>query len=148
MSGRRAWCLLALALCGAARAEGQEIRHELGLQGIVLAGEATSVGGGGYWAVRPSARARISLFAGGGRVDGRGFGRGEVLAHFLLAPAKRRGVEPYLAGGLALDHATRTDLRIVALLGIEGRPGARRGWIVEGGVGGGWRFAAGWRWRH
>jgi len=147
MSPRTAWLLLALALGGGRRAQGQGIRRELGLEGIALVGDATAIGGGGYWAVRPSTRARVSLFAGGGRVDGRGFARGELLAHFLLAPARRRGAAPYLAGGLALDAARRTEVRIVALLGFEGRPGARQGWIVEGGIGGGWRFAAGWRWR-
>ena len=147
MSGRHALLLMAITVAGGERAQGQGVHRELGVQGLVLVGDATAIGVGGYWGVRPTARARISLMAGGGSLTGRGFARGELLTHFLLAPAKRQGAALYVAGGLALDAASRTDARIVALVGIEGRPGARRGWIVEGGVGGGWRFAAGWRWR-
>ena len=137
--------LLALALPATGAAQG--IHRELGVEAISLLGDRDAVGGGVFAAVRPGARARISLLAAGGGVAGRGFARGELLAHFLLAPGKRRGVAPYLAGGLAVMTASRTDARIVALLGFEGRPGARTGWVVEGGVGGGWRVAAGWRWR-
>lgn len=149
MSGRpvRTAVLLIMATLGARAVRAQTIHRELGLQEITLFGDRVAVGAGGYWAARPSTRARVSLFAGGGRVAGRGFARGELLAHFLLAPGKRRGAAPYVAGGLAVDAAARTEARLVAVLGLEGRPGARAGWVVEGGVGGGWRVSAGWRWR-
>ena len=149
MSGRpaRTAVLLVITVLGARAATAQTIHRELGLQAITLFGDETAVGAGGYGAIRPGARARVSLFAGGGRVAGRDFARGELLAHFLLAPGQRRGAAPYVAGGLAVDAAARTEARIVAVLGLEGRPGARTGWVVEGGVGGGWRLAAGWRWR-
>ena len=149
MSSRpaRTAVLLILTVLGARAATAQAIHRELGLQAIALFGDETAVGAGGYGAIRPGARARVSLFAGGGRVAGRGFARGELLAHFLLAPGQRHGAAPYVAAGLAVDAAARTEARIVAVLGLEGRPGARAGWVVEGGVGGGWRLAAGWRWR-
>jgi hypothetical protein len=147
MSARARGLLLALVVLGPVPVAAQGIRRELGVQAIALAGSRSEWGGGVFGGLRPSTRARVSLFLGGGAVDQRAFARGELLAHFLLAPALRRGMAPYVAGGLALDVADRTDARIVALAGIEGAPGARRGWIVEAGVGGGWRFAAGWRWR-
>ena len=36
---------------------------------------------------------------------------------------------------------------LVVAIGLEGRPGARAGWFVEAGVGGGARLALGYRWR-
>lgn len=147
MSARACGFLLVLAALAPLPAAAQGIRREFGVQAITLLGRQGEWGAGLFGGVRPSTRARVSLFLGGGEVDRRGFARGELLADFLLAPGRKRGMTPYLAGGLAVDAAGRAEARIVALAGIEGDPGARRGWIVEAGVGGGWRFAAGWRWR-
>ena len=129
------------------RGAAQGIHRELGIEALALLGDRTAAGGGLFFAIRPGSRARLSLLAAGGEVSGRGFARGELLGHFLLAPGQRRGIAPYVAGGVAVMSAGRTDTRIVALLGLEGRPGARQGWVLEGGVGGGWRLVAGWRWR-
>lgn len=125
----------------------QSLHSELGLQAYTLFGNADQVGGGLLVARRAGPRGRISLFAGAGNREGRVTGRGEVLVHLLVSPGRRRGAAPYLAGGLGLDVADRTEARLVALVGLEGSPGARRGWVLEGGVGGGWRVVAGWRWR-
>ena len=125
----------------------QQIRREVGVQAYALLGDADRIGGGLYGALRVGPRARLSLFTGLGGGDGNTAGRVETLAHFLLAPGRKQGAGFYLAGGLAADVAERTEARIVALVGVEGRPGARGGWMLEAGVGGGWRVAAGRRWR-
>ena len=146
MSRRWVGVLLTLSAMGP-RLSAQTIRSELGAQANALLGDADRGGGGLYLARRAGPRGRISLFAGAGSGEGGASGRGELLAHLLVSPARRRGVAPYLAGGLGLDIADRTEARLVALIGFEGSPGGRRGWVLEGGVGGGWRLVAGWRWR-
>ena len=142
--------LLGLALCAALgpRLSAQTVRSELGVQAYTLLGDAGRGGAGLYVARRAGPRGRVSLFAGGGGGKGGVSGRGEALVHLLVAPGRLRGAAPYLAGGLGIDLADRSEARLVVLVGLEGGPGARRGWVLEGGVGGGWRVAAGWRWRH
>jgi len=41
----------------------------------------------------------------------------------------------------------RLTLALLLTAGLEQNPGARRGWAMELGVGGGVRFAVGYRWR-
>ncbi|HVX87782.1 MAG TPA: hypothetical protein VG940_02560 [Gemmatimonadales bacterium] len=125
----------------------QRIGREFGVQGYALLGDADQAGGGLFVARRAGPRGRISFFAGAGGGGQRVTGRGEALVHLLVAPGRRRGAAPYLAGGLGLDVATRSEARLVAVVGLEGSPGARQGWVIEAGVGGGWRLSAGWRWR-
>ncbi|HTK55305.1 MAG TPA: hypothetical protein VL295_00660 [Gemmatimonadales bacterium] len=139
--------VLVQTLAPGSRLWAQTIRSELGIQAYGLFGDADGGGGGLYLAHRAGPRGRISLFAGAGGGEGGASGRAEALVHLLVSPARRRGAAPYLAGGLGLDIADRTEARLVALIGLEGSPGGRRGWVLEGGVGGGWRLAAGWRWR-
>lgn len=140
------WLAL-LVVVGGTPLQAQGVRSELGLQGYGLFGEADRGGAGLYLARRVGPRMRLSLFGGAGGGDGGASGRGEALVHLLVAPSRRRGAAPYLAGGLGLDVADRSEARLVALVGLEGSPGGRGGWVLEGGVGGGWRLAAGWRWR-
>jgi len=103
-------------------------------------------GGVGY--ARRAGRARLAVNVSAGSLDGVFAGRGEVLAGFLLTPARRRGAGIYAAGGVAvITTRTTTAERLVATLGVEGTPGGRSGWYVEAGVGGGVRVAAGFRWR-
>ena len=148
---RRRWMVpTAVVLLGSAlgsRLSAQTIRSELGVQAYALLGDADRGGAGLYVARRAGPRGRISLFAGAAGDDGGASGRGEALVHLLVSPGRRRGAAPYLAGGLGVDVADRTEARLVALVGLEGSPGGRQGWVLEGGVGGGWRLAAGWRWR-
>lgn len=146
MSLRWVGILLAASTFGA-RLSAQTVRSEFGVQGYALLGDADRGGAGLYLARRAGPRGRISLFAGAGGGEGGASGRGEALVHLLVSPGRRRGAAPYLAGGLGVDVAGRTEARLVALIGLEGSPGGRRGWVLEGGVGGGWRLAAGWRWR-
>jgi hypothetical protein len=121
--------------------------REFGVAGVVTASDPALMVGGGYAALRTSRRTRVSVGAGLGASDGHTAWRGELLAHFLLNPARRRGAGVYGAGGLAVVGGPVDQGYLVLTLGLEARPGARSGWFVEAGVGGGARLAAGLRWR-
>ena len=139
--------VLAAALgLGGAPVAAQQVT-ELGVMGIATASDPTLAVAGGYGAIRTSQRTRISAGLGAGASGGRAAWRGELLAHFLLNPTRRWGVGVYGAGGLAVVGGTVDQGYLVLTLGLEGRPGARSGWFVEAGVGGGARLAAGVRWR-
>jgi hypothetical protein len=120
---------------------------ELGAQVTVLAAKPGSMVGGAYGAIRTSLRTRISVAAGVGGALGETVARGELLAHFLLNPTGQRGWAPYVAGGVAVESAPVSEGFVVLTLGLESRPGARSGWFVEAGVGGGARVAVGFRYR-
>ena len=120
---------------------------ELGVQATALAANPGSMVGGIYAALRTSSRTRISIGAGVGAALGRAVVRGELLAHFLLNPTRRRGVAPYVAGGVALESEPVEEGYVVLTLGLESQPGAKSGWFVEAGVGGGARVAVGFRYR-
>ena len=143
--------VLAVVLLGSmlrsAGLQAQRIHRELGIEAYTLRATPDRVGGALYAAWRVSSRARVSLLGGMDGGEAGTVGRAEALVHFLLAPDRTRGVGIYGAGGLAADIVGRTEARLVALVGVEQAPGARQGWMMEAGVGGGWRFAAGWRWR-
>lgn len=141
------WLLALFTAAAPQRLSAQGITREIGVQAYALLGDADQVGGGLFVARRAGPRGRISIFGGAGDRAGEVTGRGEALVHLLVAPRKPGGVAPYLAGGLGVDVADRTEARLVAVVGLEARPGARRGWVLEVGVGGGWRLSAGWRWR-
>ena len=121
---------------------------ELGVQAIALAADPGSVVGGVYAALRTSSRTRVSIGAGVGAAEGEAVVRGELLAHFLLNPTRRRGIAPYVAGGVAVESGPVEEGYLVLTLGLESRPGMRSGWFVEAGVGGGARLALGFRYRH
>lgn len=145
---RFASCVLFVALqLLAAPASSQQVHREFGVEAYTLRATPDRVGGALYAAWRVGSRQRLSLLGGVDGGDGGTVGRAEALVHFLLAPVKKHGAGGYAAGGLALDVADRVEARVVALLGVEGSPGGRQGWMIEAGVGGGWRLAAGWRWR-
>jgi hypothetical protein len=74
-------------------------------------------------------------------------GRAELVAQALTAPTRTRGAQVYVGGGIAGVVGPADRAYIVLLAGVESRPGARSGWAVEIGVGGGLRLSAGWRWR-
>jgi len=140
--------LLPLAL-GAAplAAQGGTVR-EAGFEAVATAADPAVYTAGVTASMRPSSRTRIALYAGGGVTgDGNGVGRAELLGHFLLSPrSMHTGV--YAGGGLAGVFASgAANGYLVLLVGLESRPGGRGGWFVEAGLGGGARFAAGYRWR-
>ncbi len=127
-------------------ARGQGAR-EIGLHGLATAGRTTVAVVGPSVGIRPLERLRLQASAGVGVSGGAVAGRGEALAHFLLQPSARTGLGWYAGGGLALARAGATEGYVVLLLGVEASPGARAGWGLEVGVGGGVRVAAFHRWR-
>jgi hypothetical protein len=145
-SGWASLLLPALLVAPLAAQEGAV--REAGLEAVATAAEPAVYTAGVTASVRPSARTRIGLYAGGGvNGDGAGVGRAELVAQFLLNPrTTHAGV--YGGGGIAGVFASGADNGfLVLMLGVEGNPGGRGGWFVEVGVGGGARLAAGYRWR-
>ena len=97
---------------------------------------------------RDAARTRIGATIAAGVGEGRRLaGRGELMWHFLLDPAKRTGAGVYGGGGVAVTAMRGAHVRpfVQVVLGLEGAPAAAHGWFIEGGFGGGARLALGWR---
>jgi hypothetical protein len=139
--------LLPAALLTAARPAAAQRMTELGVVAIGTAADPALVVGGITGALRTSLRTRISAALGVGGSGGDAAWRGELVAHFLLAPTRRDGAGVYGGGGIAVVGGPVDQGYLVLAIGLEGRPGARRGWFVEAGVGGGARLALGYRWR-
>ena len=135
------------ALSGRADEAVAQQARELGVTAIASASDPALAVGGVYAGLRTSQRTRVSVAAGIGASAGEAAWRGELLAHFLLSPARRRGAGLYGAGGVAVVGGPVEQGYVILTLGLEGRPGAPSGWFVEAGVGGGARLAAGFRWR-
>jgi hypothetical protein len=128
------------------RLAGQQVR-EIGVQAVATAAQTDAAVAGLYGAVRTSYRTRVSLLAGAGTSAGEPVWRAELLTHFLLNPAKGHGPALYGAVGVTAVGGPCERGYLVLVLGAEGRPGARSGWVAEAGVGGGARLAVGYRWR-
>ncbi len=139
--------LLIAALLAAAPSAAAQQAWELGVTGMATASDPALVVVGAYGALRTSLRSRVSAAAAAGASGGEAAWRGELLAHFLLNPTRRRGVGLYGAGGVAVVGGAVDQGYLVLVLGLEARPGTRSGWFVEAGVGGGARLAVGYRWR-
>ncbi|HWB39988.1 MAG TPA: hypothetical protein VG500_01955 [Gemmatimonadales bacterium] len=140
------WLSAAAALAAATPAGAQQIT-ELGIQVTGTLSDPALVAGGVSAAWRPSSRGRVAATLGLGGSEGEMAWRGELLGHFLLAPSRRRGPAVYLGGGLAVVGGPVDRGYLVLAIGIEDRPGGPSGWFAEGGVGGGARLSAGYRWR-
>ncbi len=147
----RAWTpplALALALLpGRAAAQGW---RETQVWGVALASKPAVFGGGLGFAVRDRGRTRIGgALAAGGTDDGRAAGRIEVAWHFLLDPARRKGLALYGGGGVAISLIEHGHVQpwVLVVLGAETSPAAKRSVFVETGLGGGARLAAGVRFR-
>lgn len=120
---------------------------EAGVHGLAVMQDPEWLGGGVYAGWRPGGKARLALTINAGSVDRRFSGRGELLAHFVLTPEKKKGLGMYGLGGIAGVTGRRDQGYLVLGLGLERSPGGRSGWAIEAGVGGGVRLSAGWRWR-
>ena len=140
------WLSAAAALAAATPAGAQQAK-ELGMQATGTWSDPALAVGGVYAGWRPSSRGRISAAFGVGGSDGEAAWRGELLGHFLLAPAKKQGPGVYLAAGVAVVGGPADRGYLVLTLGVEARPGGASGWFAEAGVGGGARLATGYRWR-
>lgn len=117
------------------------------MQATATASDPALAVAGLYAALRTSARTRVSAGLGAGISGGELAGRWELLGHFLLSPGQPRGAAFYFAGGLAAVAGPEPGGYLVLSAGLEERPGGPSGWAVEVGVGGGFRVAAGYRWR-
>lgn len=139
----------ALAACSllmeAEPAAAQRAR-ELGLHAVLTAQDAELVAGGIYGAIRTTRRTRLAFTAAAGSAGDEFVARGEILGHFLLSPASR-GIGVYGGGGIAGIAGSGEEGFLVLLIGVEQAPGGSSGWYLEGGLGGGVRIAAGYRWR-
>lgn len=148
MSRVRGWsALLALLVATPLSAQRPPVRREVGVVALSTLADPALLGGGLYAALRPGRNARLAAVAVLGRRGSETVGRGELLAHFLLAPRRVRGVGLYALGGVAGVVGRGTRGYLVLGAGLESAPGRRAGWALEGGVGGGVRLTAGWRWR-
>jgi len=121
--------------------------REIGVQATATASDPALAVAGLYGALRTSARTRVSAAVGAGVAAGEPAGRGELLGHFLLNPGQPRGAAFYFAGGLAAVAGPAPGGYLVLSVGLEQGPAGASGWAVEVGVGGGFRVAAGYRWR-
>jgi len=129
-------------------ARGQEPRGlELATTGVIVLSDPLFAGAGLQGAARPGGRSRIALGVFPGAIDERFALRGELVAHFLLSPGARRGVGFYGFGGVAGLSGPSDRAYLMLGVGVEANPGGRSGWMLEAGLGGGARIAAGWRWR-
>jgi hypothetical protein len=98
---------------------------------------------------RPSSDMRLAFAAAGGVEAGRAAARAQATVQMLVNSLSRTGVGVYGGVGAAFAARERTPGRgyLALLLGVEGKPGRRRGWYLELGFAGGVRAAAGWRLR-
>ena len=119
---------------------------EGGVHSLATFSEHSLGGAGLHFSLRPGGRARFSLGATGGVQDEHAALRAEATGQFLLNPGSRsRGF--YAGGGLAGVVGRVENAYLLLILGMESRPGGGSGWVVETGVGGGFRVLVGYRWR-
>lgn len=142
---------LVLVGCFVSAASGQTpVGHEVGVHGMATLAAPSFVAGALSYGWRPGGRTRVTLMGAAGARDGSLTGRGELVLHYLLTPDRRRGVGFYGLGGIAGVTGRERSGYIVLGVGVESAPGGRSGWMLEGGVGGGFRLSVGWRrrWLH
>jgi hypothetical protein len=124
--------------------------HEAGVQGLATFAAPSFAGGGVSYGWRLGGRTRVVALAAGGSRDASFTGRGELVLQYLLAPDRRRGLGFYGLGGIAGVTGRVSSGYLVAGVGMESAPGGGSGWLLECGVGGGFRLTIGWRrrWLH
>jgi len=151
-SRRRAWGLAVVCIAlPFASVRAQLPRREYQVMAAVLASDP-AVGLAGLGVNRRDARGRsrtgLALLAGADD-EGRAAGRGELVWHFQLDPARRHGWGIYGGGGVAASIVENGHVRpwVQGVVGAESSPGGTGGLFLEAGFGGGFRLATGWRWR-
>lgn len=139
---------VALVLAGLASSARAQQRHTLQVQALGTVAPEWFAGAGLGFAVWPSSRSAVQLTGTVGRAETGVAARAEAMLAFHLNPFRPRGIGPYAAGGAAVVlREGGTAEYLLLIVGIESRPGARRGWFAEAGVGGGLRAALGVRLR-
>jgi hypothetical protein len=139
--------VLGLALLLFARPAESQVKQEWGAQITAASGRPAFLGAGVLWAWRPGTRDRMVLHGALGAAEHQAAVRVEAAWQFLLSPRTEKGVGAYIGGGIAGQFADTNHGWLLVTAGLEQNPGARRGWAMELGVGGGVRFAVGYRWR-
>ena len=147
MSLHAAACALLVLLDAPALLAQAPTGLEAGGIGVLAAAYPIFVGGGPTLAWRPGDRVRLVATATLGGQGARTAGRGELSLNYLLEPARPHGVGVYAFAGIAGTTGARGNGYLLLGIGAESAPGSSHGWLVEGGVGGGVRIAAGYRWR-
>ncbi|HWZ28039.1 MAG TPA: hypothetical protein VNX15_05750 [Gemmatimonadales bacterium] len=99
--------------------------------------------------LRPAGQMRFVLTVGAGVRDARAAGRVAGEAQFLVLPASRGGLSPYVGMGIAgtMIDSRHSSGALTFTAGVEAAEGNRVGWYIEGGAAGGGRLALGIRWR-
>lgn len=143
----RSALLAALALLLVPRVlTGQRIEWQV--HGVAIVTGSEYRGGGVGLGYRTPGRLRLGVAAALGQADSVVAGRGEAALAYHVNPFGRRGLAPYVGGGLAVTVSEHTATEyLVVFLGVEANPGGTFGWFVEGGLAGGARFAVGLRLR-
>jgi hypothetical protein len=120
---------------------------ELSLGAAASMARRTFIGAELGVAHRPSGESRIALALAGGNAGDRAAARAQVTIQLLVNAAARSGVGIYAGVGTAFlaRRGSPGQGYLAVQLGVEGAPGRRESWFVEGGLGGGARAAGGWR---
>ena len=122
---------------------------ETGLGAAALWGRHPYYGIDAGLGLRPAGQVRFVALVGGGTREGRPAGHVGGEAQFLVVPAARSGISPYVGMGIS---CTMVDSRhsfgaLTLTAGVESAEGNPFGWYLEGGAAGGARLAVGLRWR-
>lgn len=142
--------MLAALVAQAAPARAQQLTStELTAAAFAALGARPFWGAAGGIGRRIDNQIRLAALAAGGLLAGRPGMRLEATAQLIVNPSGRGGAGLYAGTGVAWQggRGTRGNGYITALIGLETAPGAKRGWVVEAGLGGGVRVTVGWRWR-
>ena len=134
---------------GAQAAQPPRVAPTLRVDGFTGRERAAHLGAG--VGVRLGTYARLDVAAAAGASEGpggdsgdgpRASGRVEAMGRFVLDPFEQFARGPYAAAGLALrvDEGARRRMHLTAVVGVEGRRGARWQPAVELGFGGGVRL--------
>jgi len=124
-----------------------QVTREWGLQLTGATGTPAFLGAGAVWAWRPGVRDRLLVHGALGAAEDQAAFRFEATWHLMLSPRTERGIGAYIGGGLAGQFAETSHGWLILTGGIEQNPGAKRGWVLELGLGGGVRMTVGYRWR-
>jgi hypothetical protein len=139
--------LLSGAALGSSHPAAAQNATEAGVHAVGTLSEPALAVAGVYGGLRISGRTRLAGYLGAGISDDRLAWRGELLGHFLLSPDEVRKPGFYFGAGVAGVEGAVGRGYLVITAGMETRPGAVSGWVIEAGVGGGFRVGFGYRWR-
>jgi hypothetical protein len=146
----RSVALAGLAACLPVFAAAQQLTsNELSVGVATSIARRTFAGAELGFAHRPSGESRIALAVAAGTVGAHAAARAQLTIQLLVNASARSGAGIYAGVGTAVTARRGAPGQgyVAVLLGLEGAPGRRQGWFVEGGLAGGVRAAAGWRLR-